>query len=385
MGAQDDITIRVGAEFTDLGARGGVDSFLNQIQTSLKTTRIAFKSFDDVMKPINAKVKQLQMAKQPPFAGWAMSIMFLGMAMQNMFNRIWTTSSKVFDDVSHSVDGVVTGFDQLNMTTSYLGYELGKALEPIAMFLVPIVEAIANWVSENQGLTTGILAVVGGLGTLFSIIGSGVLAFNGFVGAWAVLAGWIPGVTTAIASFGASVLAVVTSPITLLITAFALVGTWLYKTQEIMGGWGNFFKNVLLGISTFVVFVTAIIAGAFSEAWKWVKVGWNGVVSFIQGGLNMIIGWLNRLISAFNAVTGSQIGTIRPLDMSGMQANTSGGFMDTYSSIMGSYADWWATQSPTQQRQQVTNNTTVNINGLQMPGADGSTTIDDLLLVLKRQ
>lgn len=146
----------------------------------------SIKTLDQFMGPINTKVAKLQ-AKGPPFAGYAMSVMFLGMAMQNAFNRIWTTSQATFQDVMHSVDGMVTGFDQMNMATQYLGYELGRALEPIAAFLAPIITAIADWVSENQGLTTGILATLAVLGTFLAVAGSAKLAIDGIVGSWSAL------------------------------------------------------------------------------------------------------------------------------------------------------------------------------------------------------
>lgn len=115
-----------------------------------------------------------------PFEGWALSVMFFGMALQRIFNQIWTSSQKVFQDVMHSVEGTVTGFDQLNMSLDYLWYSVGAALEPFAYALSDIVSIIAEWVSENPRWTAAILGIMAVLGTLSAAGGMLVLSANGF-------------------------------------------------------------------------------------------------------------------------------------------------------------------------------------------------------------
>ena len=137
-----------------------------------KATRMATANLNKLSKVVKRDKME--------FAGWAMSIMFLGMALRGMFDQIWKSSTKTFNDVMHSVDGTVTQFDFLKGSISYLGFVAGQALEPIAAFLYPIIDAIAEWISANPKLFSTLTAITGVLGTAFMVGGSGVLAINGF-------------------------------------------------------------------------------------------------------------------------------------------------------------------------------------------------------------
>jgi hypothetical protein len=107
-----------------------------------------------------------ELTKPEGFKGWAMSIMFAGMAMKNAMIQLWSSSVKTFNEVRHSVEGAVTGFDMLEGSMAYLWFSLGQALEPIAFMLVPIIDKVSEWVSENEKLVAGITkwgVILGGL------------------------------------------------------------------------------------------------------------------------------------------------------------------------------------------------------------------------------
>ena len=115
------------------------------------------------------------------FQGWAMSIMFFGMALQRAFSSIWRNSQKTFNDVMHSVEGTVTQFDMLGGSIKYLQFVAGAALEPLLFYIIPIIDMITDWIMRNEKLFAGIVAVGTVIGTVFAIGGAAALAVNGFI------------------------------------------------------------------------------------------------------------------------------------------------------------------------------------------------------------
>lgn len=115
------------------------------------------------------------------FAGWALSIMFAGMAMQRMFSQIWKTGQKSFQDVMHSVEGTVTGFDMMQGSIKYLGFSIGQALEPLAFMLIPFIDKITEIVQKNPEMVASFTKWGTILGGIFTAGGMGVLALNGFI------------------------------------------------------------------------------------------------------------------------------------------------------------------------------------------------------------
>jgi hypothetical protein len=118
---------------------------------------------------------------QKPFAGWAMSIMFAGMALQRFSMSIYKFGTKAFQEISHSVEGTVTNTDMLQGSMKYLGFTVGQALEPVVAFLIPIIDKISEWVERNPKLTATITTLGIALGSIFMVGGMGVLAINGFI------------------------------------------------------------------------------------------------------------------------------------------------------------------------------------------------------------
>lgn len=187
----------------------GKKESLNKLAEDMRILKQAASTYDSSFKKatvqkqqdyLKAKIaaknyqKQLQKVKQAQqeafdkrlfnpkkFQGWALSIMFFGMALQRFFLNLYNSSSKTFNEVMHSVEGTVTGFDMLQGSIAYLQFNLGQALEPIAMMIAPIIDAVAEWILNNQELAGWITATGIGLGGLFAIGGGGVLAVNGFI------------------------------------------------------------------------------------------------------------------------------------------------------------------------------------------------------------
>lgn len=120
------------------------------------------------------------LGKQSPFQGWALSIMFAGMAVKNAMQSIWSSSTKTFNDVMHSVEGTVTGFDLLDGSIKYLGFTIGQALEPLAALFVPIIDYVQQLIMNNPDTTKGIFALLAVLSTAAAVGGGLVLAKSGF-------------------------------------------------------------------------------------------------------------------------------------------------------------------------------------------------------------
>lgn len=128
-----------------------------------------------------AKTKAAIDKTRKSFAGWAMSIMFFGMAITRATTSIWKFGTAAFQEISHSVENSTTAFDMLEGSMKYLGFMVGQALEPLAEALIPIVERIAEIIEKHPKLIAGFVLWGSVLGALFSTGGMLVLALNGFI------------------------------------------------------------------------------------------------------------------------------------------------------------------------------------------------------------
>lgn len=115
------------------------------------------------------------------FAGWAMSIMFFGMAMQRTFMGFWKEGQKTFQDVMSSVEGTTTGFELLSGGVKEMQFSIGAALEPLAYAFIPIVDNITDLIQRFPEFSAGAIASGIAIGTIFMVGGMGVLAINGFI------------------------------------------------------------------------------------------------------------------------------------------------------------------------------------------------------------
>lgn len=229
----------------------------------LKYQSTAFKDINTIIKDIDKGIKK----QKPQFQSWALSIMFAGMAMQRMAEGMATWGVKAYDDVSHSIIGTITENDRLQGSLMYLGYTVGEALQPFLAMLVPIVMWLAELVSEHKTFTGILITSALVLGILLSTLGGIVLAWAGIkagmlavfgidMAGWAATSGGAVGALTnsfkTLAStvgtyFG--VTGVVITSLFGMIIAIGLVMYWIFKLQDAMGGWGEFGKSVVRGLT----------------------------------------------------------------------------------------------------------------------------------------
>jgi len=161
----------VKAEYAKLGRTVGGKLLPNYERLNLAGKKVSTN--------MSKQAKAVKMNKKE-FSGWALSLMFAGMALKGIFDTIWKSSTKTFNEVMHSVEGTVTGFDMMQGAMAYVGYAAGAAFEPIADFLTPIIWAVADWISENEKLFAGLTLTSGILGTMFMVGGMVALAVDGF-------------------------------------------------------------------------------------------------------------------------------------------------------------------------------------------------------------
>ncbi len=202
------------------------------------------------------------------FQGWAMSIMFFGMAMKRIFDSAWKAGKTTFQDIMHSVEGTVTGFDHLDASVKYLGFTIGAAFEPIAEFLAPIVWAIAEWVNENPKLAAGLLLVVGVLGTILFFIGTMVLGIAGLIAAFNIISPVMIAAGSAIAGFFVGITAPVWALVAVILSAIAII---IVAWKANLGGIQEFFEETF-----------SIIKKVFASIWKDITVIFENFIEFFK-------------------------------------------------------------------------------------------------------
>lgn len=252
-----------------------------EMQNSLplfEKEKLALQRTNDVMKK-----------QAGNFQGWALSIMFFGMALKQMFNTVWQFGTKTFNDIMHSVEGSVTGFDMLNNSVTYLGFVVGQALEPIAAFLAPIIDKISEWISNNETLFTTILIVVGVLGTVLTLVGGIVLGVAGLVSAWAIAGPFITGALAAVAGAFLPIIAVIG-------VVILLIALW--KTN--FGGLKDFIVETFTSVWEFLKSIWNNIGGIFSGFIKIVKGIFTGDFdTILEGAKELVLNFIALIIKAF--------------------------------------------------------------------------------------
>jgi len=124
-------------------------------------------------RDLNLVQQEILKKGKKPFAGYALSIMFAGMAIQRTFSSIRKFGVSTFQEINKSVEGTTTNADLLDGSMKYLGYTIGSALEPLMATLIPVVDAFSKWADDNPKLISEIVE-------LGSVIGGLMLAFGGY-------------------------------------------------------------------------------------------------------------------------------------------------------------------------------------------------------------
>jgi hypothetical protein len=289
-----------------MAAKSDVDIFI-RFTTNLDK---AMKTID---KQVNGLSKRLGKMREPPFQGWALSIMFAGMAIKNAMNQIWASSTKTFQEIMHSTEGTTTAFDMLQGSITYLGFTVGQALEPIAMWLAPIIQMFADWVSENEGLVRVLFVILSVFGTLSMFVGMSVLSVLGFIRAFSLLLPIAKTVGLVMAGvFSGPLLIGIALAVAAVIGFIAMWRTNFAGIKEftsaLFGGIWNTIKSIFGNIFNIFKGLFTIIKGIFTgdidavlDGAKEVFTNFAALVIKIFFGLGAAI--INIFIFAMNSVT----------------------------------------------------------------------------------
>lgn len=273
-----------------LKARLEAEQFRRQLKALQKDVKAPLSAVVMAQEAVYRSSEKINKALgKSQFQGWALSIMFFGMALKQMFNTVWQFGTKTFNDIRHSVEGTTTEFDALNNSVTYLGFVVGQALEPVAAFLAPIIMWIADWISNNQTLFTTIVVIAGILGTVLTVVGALVLGVAGFITAWGIAGGAI---TAALGAIGAAFL-----PILAVMAAVAVLIV-MWKTD--FAGFKDFIISAFTGVWEFLKSIWVNIAGIFTGFFKLLKGIFTGDFELIwEGARDIVLNVLSLLVKAF--------------------------------------------------------------------------------------
>ncbi len=235
------------------------------------------------------------------FQGWAMSIMFFGMAMKKIFDDIWKRSVKVFNDVKHSTEGTVTAFDILKGSLTYIGFLIGQALEPFMEYLIPIVEKVREWIEEHPKLAGWITIIGTLLGTLLLVFGALTLAIvNGFIPAIGLIGkGFEWAAASALTTFGVPLLAVIGA---IVLAIISLVILWKSDFGSIKKFFIETFKTLWLTVKTVFQTIWDIIKYTLKAIVAIFKGDWELAGKYILVAIIKAVGGIVKILMGLQAV-----------------------------------------------------------------------------------
>jgi len=189
-----------------------------------------------------------------------LSILFFGMAIQRIMQGIMQTSVTTYlkitegsTEASQAIYGLQAGFALLQFS---VGEALGNTLISKLPILLSLIEAVSDFVAQNQALVSGLLIAGLAFGNFLmwtGIIKLGLAGLKAWIGKDGIIASLKAlvvfiraSVIPAFASFGRSLLAFATNPIVLLITAIvALYIAWENNLFGMKDATYELFKTVM--------------------------------------------------------------------------------------------------------------------------------------------
>lgn len=210
--------------------------------------------------------------------------------------------------------------NQIKEVKEAIGAALMPALLKIAKAITPIIQKIAEFVTQHPKLTAAILAIIAVVGIFvggLSLANTAIGVFNGVLGTSAI-ASAAAGTAAAGASVGigamlAPILLVVAAIAVLAIGAVAVVTHWKQVKTFFIGLWdtikglfgniGGWFKSVFTAAANGVKSAWSGIKGFFSGLWSGIKTGastaWNGIKSVVTA---IITPFVNGIKNIFNGM-----------------------------------------------------------------------------------
>jgi hypothetical protein len=199
-----------------------------------------------------------------------------------------------------------------------IGAAVGPLLTPLFELLGKMLQAVADWATENPKLTTTILSLVGAIGGISTVIGPLLLMLPGL----AAIAGAL-GVSlgSAILIFGGVALAIGA----VVAAGVLLAMNWDWVMEHLAAIWDGIKKAAVIVFGPIFTIISGIIdlVIVFVKAWddsKGILANiWNGIKQTFFGFINPLIDRLNSFLNLLNRIPGVNIGSIGRL---GEDSNT---------------------------------------------------------------
>jgi hypothetical protein len=209
---------------------------------------------------------------------------------QEKLNSVTITGADYVKDLDKAFGGAAEtaantaqgGFKKMTIALDETKESIGAALLPIFEKMSGMFANFAMWAQENTGLIVGI-------GTAIAGIAAAIITVNVAMKIWTATT---KAFTAVQAAFNA-VMAM--NPLFLAVAAFVAVGVALFVLQK-----------------KFDIFGKALefIGDIASSVWEGMKTGFGGVVSFVEGYVNTLLGIYKGLFNAIATVWNNTIGKL---------------------------------------------------------------------------
>ncbi len=198
----------------------------------------------------------------------------------------------------------------VKMVAFHIGAALAPVLKPMINDFLTVSKSTMDWIGQNAGLIVSIgkfAAITIGAGAALFIIGSAIAGLGTVItGAVGAVGAIISGIMT----FGGVILAVVSSPITLIVGAVAGLAIAIGELGSTVGGqtesmgemWGNM-SSEFGGAWNLIVdsVMSGNLSGAFEAVWGLIKALWAEGWGYLSQQLTSFTdGWAN----VWNETTG---------------------------------------------------------------------------------
>ncbi|MFI6308494.1 hypothetical protein ACIBCH_41930 [Amycolatopsis thailandensis] len=238
------------------------------------------------------------------------------------FQALNTVAGVVSGVVGALLKAIAPAIPPLASAFASLATTIGNILIPVINFLAPVLQNIANFISQNIGWITPLLIILGlwaaavwvlNAAMYANPIGLVILAIIALIAIVAtIITYWDP-----IAEFFVGLWNTVKD-------AVAAAAQWIWQRlvdawNWIKGVWSgvtDFFSGLWNGVVSGVTRANQWIRDRFADAWNFIKGVWNGVGDFFSGiwssignglksALNGAIRLLNGAINGINNITGA--------------------------------------------------------------------------------
>jgi len=155
--------------------------FFNKSTGDIVKTAEATKQVTKATKQVNTQMKGL---KEPPFQGWALSVMFMGMQIQRIFQTILTSSVASFVEIISKSADATSAITVLGAQFTGLKFAVGEAINSFVAAhpeIGELIQKIDDWVQQNQTLTASLVIWGMVVGLVLFMIGQLALGLVGFV------------------------------------------------------------------------------------------------------------------------------------------------------------------------------------------------------------